>query len=188
MGRKKDDITETIMKNAAEQKVSRESAEARKDYDDLARSVGVRLPGDPAQVRLNKVIFVGRHSAEMCAPWSDWAVISLNEPDSCDGPAKIADGWHSVLRLSFHDVTPKSDGMDALIRYADADDAKQIVEFVRRVAPEVSGIMVHCRAGISRSAAVVKWISGQYRIPFSWRYDKFNEHVYQLLCEAGNQK
>lgn len=126
-------------------------------------------------------MFVGRYSAETCGPWEDWAVISLTEPYSADGQAKLADGWHSVLRVEFHDITEEEEPYELM----SSDHAKQIVDFVRRVAPEVEGIIVHCRAGISRSAAVAKWICGQYRIPFSRRYDKWNKHVYELLCKAG---
>lgn len=130
---------------------------------------------------LKKVIFVGRHSVETCGPWADWAVISLTEPCSADGEAKLADGWHSVLRLEFHDITKEEEPYQLM----DAAQAQQIVDFVRKVALEVEGVIVHCRAGISRSAAVAKWICGQYRIPFSRSYDKWNAHVYGLLCEAG---
>ena len=130
---------------------------------------------------LKKVIFVGRHSVETCGPWKDWAVISLTEPCSTDGQAKLADGWHSILRLEFHDITKAEEPYELM----SADHAQQIVDFVSKVAPEVEGVIVHCRAGISRSAAVAKWICGQYRIPFNRRYDKWNAHVYKLLCEAG---
>lgn len=135
-----------------------------------------------------KVYFCDRNVAVAAGPWKDWALISINEPDAWDGLAKIAEGWHSVLRVSFHDVTMKSHGMDALIRYCSQDDARQIVDFVRKAAPEVEGILVHCRAGVSRSAAVAKWISGEFRIPFDTRYNKFNEDVYRRLIEARKAK
>lgn len=136
---------------------------------------------------ISKVIFAGRHTAETCGPWPDWGLISIGEPDSYDGPPKIIPGWRAVLRLSFHDVSPskEKDGMDALLTYFTEEDAKAVVEFVRRVAPDVEGILIHCRAGISRSAAVAKWICGEYRIPFNWKYNLYNIHVYQHLIEAG---
>jgi predicted protein tyrosine phosphatase len=130
-------------------------------------------------------MFVGRHAVETCGPWSNWAVISIGEPNASDGDPKVADGWHAVLRLSFHDVTPDSHALDSGYTFMTDEDAARIVDFVRKVAPDVDGILVHCRAGISRSAAVAKWICGQYRIPFNRDYDKWNAHVYKLLCEAG---
>ena len=65
------------------------------------------------------------------------------------------------------------------------EQAQAIVDFVREVAPNVNGIMVHCRAGISRSAAVVKWISGEYQLPFNINYEKYNAFVYRLLKLAA---
>ena len=136
---------------------------------------------------LTNVLFVGRHTAETCAPIKHWALISIGEPDSYDGMPKIPSGWEHVLKLSFHDVSSckDKDGMDALLTYFGEEDAKTVVEFVRQVAPEVEGILIHCRAGISRSAAIAKWVCGEYRIPFNWKYDLYNLHVYQHLVEAG---
>lgn len=134
---------------------------------------------------LSNVLFVGRHTAETCPPIKNWALISIGEPDSYDGMPKIPPGWKHILKLSFHDVSPKKDGRDALLTYFCEQDAKSIVEFVRRVAPDVDGILIHCRAGISRSAAIAKWVCGEYRISFNRKYNLYNIHVYQLLIEAG---
>lgn len=134
---------------------------------------------------LNRVMFVGRYTAETCGPWSDFAMISIGEPVASEGDPVIAEGWHDVLRLSFHDVTP-SQNPDNAYTLMTSDDADQIVAFVRCVAPDVEGIIVHCRAGISRSAAVVKWISAEYKIPFNKNYCKYNDHVWRLMVIAGS--
>ncbi len=129
----------------------------------------------------NKVMFVGRYSAETCGPWWDFAMISLNDPGSADGEATILDGWHDVLRLNFHDITPDTLDVEGSYALMTDEQALAIVNFVRKVSPNVDGIMVHCRAGISRSAAVVKWISDEYHLPFNPEYDKYNAFVYRLL-------
>ncbi len=134
---------------------------------------------------LNKVIFVGRYSVEVCGPWSDFALISIGESNDSEGYANIQDGWHHVLRLSSHDIlpgTPDPDGVYALIR---DKDAKTIVDFVRHVAPNVEDIIVHCKAGISRSAAVAKWICGEYNLPFNERYTKYNQFIYLMILMAA---
>ena len=110
---------------------------------------------------LNKVMFVGRYSVEICGPWSDFALISLNDPSAKDGDASFQDGWHDILRLSFHDITPDTLDVKGTYLLMTDEQAQAIVNFVREVAPNVNGIMVHCRAGISRSAAVVKWTAPQ---------------------------
>lgn len=117
----------------------------------------------------------------------NWALISINEPDAFDGLAQVASEWHSVLQLTFHDTTPDRQ-YEEEVMHMTSEDACRIVEFVRRVAPEVQGFLIHCRAGVSRSAAVAKWISGEFRIPFDRSYDKFNRHVYELLISAGKRK
>lgn len=130
---------------------------------------------------LNKVMFVGRYTAETCGPWPDFALISLNDPDGKNGDATISDGWHDLLCLSFHDITPETHDLEGSYTLMTDKHAQAIIDFVREVAPNVNGILVHCRAGISRSAAVVKWISYEYQLPFNANYEKYNAFVYRLL-------
>lgn len=134
---------------------------------------------------LKKVIFTGRYSVETCGPWPDFAVISLGEPDASNGAPQIQNGWHDVLRLEFHDITPDTLDVEGAYTLMSDADAQQIVEFVKKVAPNVEGIIVHCRAGISRSAAVAKWICGEYKIPFNHKYDRYNDFVYRLMLLAA---
>ena len=77
---------------------------------------------------LSNILFVGRHTAETCAPIKHWALISIGEPDSYDGLPKIPPGWEHVLKLSFHDVSSckDKDGMDALLTYFGEEDAKAV--------------------------------------------------------------
>lgn len=134
---------------------------------------------------IKKVMFVGRHSVENCGSWPDFALISLGEPDSSEGDPRIQDGWHDVLRLSFHDITPDTLDVAGAYTLMTEDDAQKIVAFVKKVAPQVEGIIVHCRAGTSRSAAVAKWICGEYKIPFNVKYRKYNDYVYRLMILAA---
>lgn len=135
---------------------------------------------------LTKVMFVGRYSVENCAPWPNFAVISMGEPDAKEGDPQIQDGWHDVLRLSFHDITPDTLDIENSYTLMNEEDAQKIVKFVREVAPNVDGIIVHCRAGISRSAAVAKWICDEYNIPFNANYDRYNPYVLKLVMNAAN--
>lgn len=134
---------------------------------------------------LKKVLFTGRYGVETCGPWPDFAVISLGEPDASNGAPQIQEGWHDVLRLSFHDITPDTLDVEGAYTLMSDADAQQIVSFVKKVAPEVEGIIVHCRAGISRSAAVAKWICSEYQIPFNRHYDRYNDYVYRLMVLAA---
>lgn len=131
---------------------------------------------------LNKVVFLGRGVCETIGPWPDWAVISVTDPISAFGEARLKNGWHDVLRLEFHDA--EAADADSFVLMTQKD-ALTIVKFVREVAPAVEGVVVHCNSGISRSAAIAKWVADEYRIPFDSAYEQYNKHVYQMPIEAG---
>lgn len=128
--------------------------------------------------------FVSRYEAENMDPKLNWAIISIYEPDSDAGPANLKPGWVAVLRLPFHDIEP---GWEH--RYPEYPDleifeerhARHIVEFVQEHAASVDGILVHCKAGVSRSAAVSRWIAETYGLPYNERYSLYNKHVYREL-------
>ena len=101
-----------------------------------------------------------------------------------DYKAELRSGWFAICRQSFHDVDPDKGCIVPHVLMT-THNALSIVEFVHRVAPDVDGIMVHCKAGISRSAAVAKWIAEKYELPLEHRYESYNRHVYRLLKEAN---
>ena len=135
---------------------------------------------------ITKVMFVGKFTAETIGPFQDWAVISIGEPDM--KAPQIKEGWHDVLRIFFHDVNPDK-VVELSSKYVGMSDsqADQIVEFVSRVAPNVDGILVHCNAGISRSAAVAEWIAKRYELPFDYSYPNSNSYVLRLIQESDNR-
>jgi predicted protein tyrosine phosphatase len=136
--------------------------------------------------RLDGVEFIGRTEAESRKPMKNVAVISITQFG--DEPAKLKNGWHSILRMEFDDVDPNKrnhnmphDHEDLL----DIDRAQAIVHFVDGVASQTDGIIVHCKAGISRSVAVAKWISEAYGLDFDEDYTDYNEYVLSLLTKAA---
>jgi predicted protein tyrosine phosphatase len=139
------------------------------------------------RVELKNVIFTGRDQAEASAAWPHWAVISISGLN----PAVLKEGWHSVLRLEFDDIDVVGDFdlSEPYILFSEAQ-AEQVIEFVQTVrdSHEVEGILVHCQAGISRSAAVAKWIAEKYVLPYPERYMLYNKHVYRTLSEAMNRR
>ena len=127
------------------------------------------------RVELKNVVFTGRDQAEASAAWPHWSVISI----SGLRPANLKEGWHSVLRLEFDDIDTEE---EPYILFNEAH-ANRIIEFVTEVRDghEIEGILVHCQAGISRSAAVAKWIAERYQLPFPNKYSLYNKHVYRVL-------
>lgn len=86
-------------------------------------------------------------------------LISITEPGSLD--AKTKEGWADILRISFWDITrPIKQGFvlagqpDEELEPIFDEQAKTIAEFIKKNWD--ADIIVHCKAGISRSAAVVR--------------------------------
>lgn len=128
---------------------------------------------------LKHVVFTSQESACNRPAWSNWAVISINDSGSNDAPLQI--GWQQILRLSFDDI----DHDDAEYLLFSALHAQSILEFVELCNDEnVEGILVHCKKGISRSAAVAKWICQKHGLSFPVDYDEYNKHIYTVLREV----
>lgn len=137
--------------------------------------------------RIESVEFISRTDAEARTAMPNIALISITELG--DDPPALKDGWHAVHRSIFDDLDPHKSGLGEHDheRPIDVDDARAIVEFVDSVAQEADGIVVHCRAGISRSAAVAKWIAEAYGLDFDEDYTDHNEYVYDMLTKAAER-
>jgi len=88
-------------------------------------------------------------------------VISINEPDAKDGDAKLHPDWYKVFRTNFWDVTRRLEqgislaGHPAIaIDPISPEQAREMATFIKE--NEDCTILIHCRAGISRSAAVAR--------------------------------
>lgn len=128
---------------------------------------------------IKHVLFTSQKAAEAKASWSDWAVISIN---SSGTSTQLKEGWKDVLRLEFDDIVDYEENAKL---FSEAQ-ARQIIEFVMRCnAEETEGLLVHCNAGVCRSAAVAKWVSEKYGLGFPLKYDKHNRHVYRVLKEEN---
>jgi len=119
-----------------------------------------------------------------------YGVISITDPGRT---ANLPEGWGSILRLQFDDVEepdPYKPYGDPYARSSDlftTQDAQKIIQWLNANKRELAGVYVHCWGGVSRSAAVAKFIAEKYGIPFDHSYDKYNTLVYDLLKqEDGN--
>lgn len=131
------------------------------------------------KLELKHVIFTGRDQAEASHGWGHWVVISITQPGET---VALKEGWHSVLRLHFHDIDVPE---EPYTLFGDRH-ANEIIDFLEGVAEtgEIEGILVHCQAGISRSAAVAKWVAERYDLSFPGQYMLYNKHVYRALRDA----
>jgi predicted protein tyrosine phosphatase len=92
------------------------------------------------------------------------AIISITDPDSSFPTFAPNENRIAILSLRFYDLDDISDQMEPkdaveyLAQFGDGlfkdDQAAEIVEFVEGIRDRAKGILVHCEAGVSRSAAV----------------------------------
>ena len=108
------------------------------------------------------------------------ALISITDPGAPQ--ASLHAAWSAVLRVAFDDadaLTFADDG--ATSREFSADDAAEIAAFVATASRRCQRIVVHCRHGVSRSAAVAKAIAESAGLPFPPGYSRYNRFVYAAL-------
>ncbi len=140
--------------------------------------------------------FTSREGAEDAPSDMCGAVISISDPGS--EPVRLAPGWFSVHSVQFHDIDlekPINAHLRAEIlkwkKPLTEDQAGELVAYIHRIMATkgVTQLLVHCEAGISRSAAVAKWIADTYHLPSLGPATKLhNRHVYKLLREAHKRK
>ncbi len=109
---------------------------------------------------MKTVLFMPRIAAENLIGDSRSAIISITDPNDS---ACLKDGWRDVLRLSFNDVY---DGLNTKNRHSfvpfNATMAADIHSFVGRNESHITTLVVHCEAGVSRSAAIALVLAGHY--------------------------
>jgi predicted protein tyrosine phosphatase len=113
------------------------------------------------------------------------AVISIREPGSDQPAIPRNEHCRGILRLSFHDVDREADGKLLFT----AADAREILAFVTRVRPEIETLVVHCEAGISRSAGVAAALAKVYDGSDGFFFEHYipNRLVYSTLLRAWQE-
>jgi predicted protein tyrosine phosphatase len=130
------------------------------------------------------------------------AIISITDPDSDFPHFAPNENRLGILFLQFYDLddirdqmTPK-DAAEYLAQFGDGlfkdHQAAEIVDFVEGVKSKIKGILVHCEAGVSRSAAVAAGIelvlNGSNERVFNDRRYSPNLYVYTKLLFAWQKK
>ena len=123
-----------------------------------------------------------RQAENMKAPRST-ALISITDPSR--EQARLVSGWQSVLRVAFDDVDAMTfPGQDAHLQEITVDQVVEIASFVARASLNCKRLVVHCRHGVSRSAAVAKAVAEVAGARFPSEYDEYNRFVYFALKKA----
>ena len=110
------------------------------------------------------------------------AMISISTPGTWE--PDLADFAH-VLKLEFHDV---EDDAEPWVVF-DRAHAKSVIDFVAMLQAKVEpvDVVVHCKAGISRSAAVALYVAEASGCEFSrlQEADEANSLVLDVLSKAA---
>ena len=129
---------------------------------------------------LKRVLFVSQRQAENMKPPQATALISITDPSREQAHLRL--GWHSVLRVAFDDVDAVTfPGQDGHLQEISSEQLAQIASFVASASFRCKRLVVHCRHGVSRSAAVAKAVSEVAGAQFPSEYDEYNRFVYLAL-------
>ena len=133
------------------------------------------------------VTFVSREVAESMVPVPDVGMISIT--DAGDSKAFLRKGWGALLRQRFDDIDYNPSRCYGEARFyipMSADQAQELLEWVKQNEEKLTGIVVHCEHGQSRSAAVAKFLQERYGLPVDESDVRFhNKHVYRLLSDLS---
>jgi len=139
---------------------------------------------------LRRVLFISQARAEALRPLPGAALISITDADAA--PARLPPGWRALHRAAFDDIDPEDRELDEF--FLDDDDeeyvpmtmaqAHAIAAFVYGIAAHCSALVVHCRFGQSRSAAIAKAVCVARGLYFPRNYELPNPYVYRLMCRA----
>jgi predicted protein tyrosine phosphatase len=116
-------------------------------------------------------------------------IISITNPGTAPARVRMNDNTLQVLRLEFEDMEDNPNYRTTVdIKLFNRRQAQQIKRLVENVDPEM--VVVHCEAGISRSAAVAAALSKHYNGDDSglWTSPRYNPNklVYNVLLDVLN--
>lgn len=106
----------------------------------------------------------------------------------------------NVLNLEFDDLNEDKEWDGHLFKAMTDEQADQIVEFAENIIRDAKllgdsfkrNFYIHCRAGVSRSAAISRFLKDVYRDYFTSEFDSipetWNSSVYRKLINAYERK
>jgi predicted esterase len=131
---------------------------------------------------IKDIHFTSQYHAERIDGLPGVIVVSIHDRH-CQ--PKLRSGFRDVLRLAFDDYDPERDGMDALMDTFSAEQAETLKSWLEPYlrANTTYTLLIHCYAGISRSAAVAYWAHKTHGLELKTDYPTFylNRHVLRTL-------
>lgn len=129
---------------------------------------------------IQSVDFVSKSDAQRLVPSDEIAVISIT---GLLGIPPSLQGFYRVLPLEFEDLRQAGEKWSFNRTHAAA-----IIAFVKELhgSPKAIDLIVHCKAGVSRSAAVALYVADKTGCAFTRRdmADGANRLVLQVLADS----
>ena len=131
---------------------------------------------------IKTVCFIAQNVAETIDPDYSTAMISIRSPGF---EVKLQPDWNHLHISEFNDIDTKMYPW----KLFDKEQARAMIDFLDNLPDHVDAVIVHCEAGISRSAAVALFIQDYYgaSLTLSFRDTSMhNRHVRRTLEEVYN--
>lgn len=128
-----------------------------------------------------KIDFFPLLEAEHIIPNNNMALISINDPDMSNHiPYEF---WAHKITLKFHDIDTGEKDKGILFKKS---MARELIQFVLDLPPNINYIVIHCFAGICRSGAVARFLQKHiypscFNETFWMKYMIYNRMVYTTL-------
>ena len=130
-----------------------------------------------------------REACEIETLPKNWVLISIND-EHCDLiPLKLDRKDKRILTLTFSDTNAPLEYKGLTYRPLYEDDAHKILKFIEKNKDK--NFLIHCRAGISRSAAIALFINVEYGHELKenfWNLSLSNTHILGILIREKRKK
>ena len=128
--------------------------------------------------------FLSLDEAEAFVPQQSTVAISILSPGR--GPARLHGSIVDVLHLAFHDGVPRDNNPSGTCLFS-VDDARSVIDFLHRqqAEPTLRHLLIHCEAGISRSAAVAVFAASECRVSLVGQFAFLNPWVLSTLVKVA---
>ncbi len=133
---------------------------------------------------IDSIEFVSVDEAEIFVPDRPSVAISILSPGRA--PARLDPGFVAVLREAFLDSLPADRASPESGQFS-PEHAQRIVAFIRawHDREEHYRLLIHCEAGISRSAAVAVFAASECRVALSGYFAFLNPWVLNTLVRTA---
>jgi len=155
---------------------------------------------------LKDIMFLSLTKMKRVRPDINTIVISILDSSEASGRPRLK-GFRGVLSLEFEDIAEEHHNVEAGAwpdepclacheqfasrgeRLPALSDAERIVTYLKHhhASPDPVRVIIHCHAGISRSAAVAEWASVRYWIPLTLMKDQSTDRANPRLLRLLNK-